>query len=91
MMIYVSTNAKELRAWGSLIERRFQPNIHTRISGVCLFAGGMVPVGDRYNWLPQTNLLLNPHAKISLPDWIQKAIKATGEEFEHAIPQNDAC
>ncbi len=87
VMINVPTNSKELRAWVSLVGRRFQPDIHTRVGGVCLFAGGMVQVGDRYNWLIQTNLLLNPYAKIALADWVQKAIKMPGEEFERAVPQ----
>jgi hypothetical protein len=47
----------------------------------------MVQVGDRYNWLIQTNLLLYPYAKIPLADWVQKAIKTPGEEFELAVPQ----
>ena len=85
VMINVPTNAKELRAWASLIQRRFQPNIHTRVSGVCLFAGGMVSMGDVSNWLIQTNLLFNPHAKIPLPGWVQKVIKAAGEEFQRAV------
>ncbi len=84
VMIDLPTSPKELRGWVSLIERRFQPQIHTRVSGVCLFSGGMVPVGDRYDWLLQTKLLTNPHAKFQLPSWIQTAIKSTGEDFERA-------
>jgi len=84
VMIDVPTNAKELRAWVSFIGRRLQPTIHTRVSGVCLFSGGVAPVGDRYGWLLQTKLLTNPHAKFQLPSWIQTAIKSAGEEFEHA-------
>jgi hypothetical protein len=87
VMIDVPASPKELRGWVSLIERRFQPAIHTRISGVCLFSGGMVPVGDRYGWLLQTKLLTNPHAQFQLPSWIQAAIKSAGEEFDHAASQ----
>jgi hypothetical protein len=82
VVINVPTNATELRAWASLIGRRLQPAIHTRVSGVCVFAGGMVQVGDRYNWLTQTSLLLNSYARIPLPDWIQRGVKAAGQEFE---------
>lgn len=82
VMINVSTSKKEILVWGSLIERRFQPNIHTRVSGVCLFSGGMVPVGNQFGWLLQTKLLLNQYAKIHLPDWIGETIKIAGENFE---------
>jgi hypothetical protein len=84
VMINAATNSTELRAWVSFIGRRLQPTIHTRVSGVCLFSGGMAPVGDRYGWLLQTKLLTNPHAKFQLPSWIQSAIKSAGEDFERA-------
>lgn len=41
VMINVLTSPKEISVWVSLIERRSQPKIHTRVSGVCLFSGGM--------------------------------------------------
>jgi hypothetical protein len=47
VMINVSLSPKETPSWVSLIERRFQPAIHTRVGGVCLFSGGMVPVGKK--------------------------------------------
>ena len=75
VMIEGPSSASELKVWSPLVQRRFQPRIHTRVSGVCLFAGGMVPVAGRYNWLVQAKLLTNPHAKAPLPDWIRAAVE----------------
>lgn len=85
VMINVSLSPKETPVWVSLIERRFQPKIHTRVSGVCLFSGAMVPVGTQYDWLLQTKLLVNRHAKLQLPDWIKNAIVSAGNTFERAF------
>jgi hypothetical protein len=85
VMINVSPSPKETPVWVSLVERRFQPKIHTRVSGVCVFSGGMVPVRNQYDWLLQTKLLLNQHAQIQLPDWIKNAIVSAGKTFERAF------
>lgn len=85
VMINVSLSPKETPSWVSLIERRFQPALHTRVGGVCLFFGGMTPVGNQYDWLLQTKLLVNRHAKLQLPEWIKTAITAAGENYERAF------
>jgi hypothetical protein len=85
IMIHESLSPRETPGWVSLIERRFQPRIHTRVGGVCLFSGGMVPIGNQYGWLLQTRLLVNQHAKIQLPGWVKTAITRAGEEFERAF------
>jgi hypothetical protein len=90
VMTNVSLSPKETPVWVSLIERRFQPRIHTRVGGVCLFSGGMVPVGNQYGWLMQAKLLVNRHAKIRLPDWVGTAIAEAGQDFEIAFQELSA-
>lgn len=81
-MISGPSSASELRVWGPLILRRFQPNILTRIGGVCLFEGGIVPSGKKIGWEIQAHLVLNPHAASPLPPWIGETVMAADEDFE---------
>ena len=41
IMIARPSSESELKVWRPLILRRFQPGIHTRIGGVCLFEGDL--------------------------------------------------
>lgn len=43
IMVDVTYASGSFQAWESPIGRRFQPTIHTGVSAVCLFEGGMVP------------------------------------------------
>jgi hypothetical protein len=74
VMICGPTSPNELKVWTELIQRRLQPKINTRIAGVCLFSGGMEPVGKKYGWLLRTTLIINPHARVPLPKWVQTVI-----------------
>lgn len=86
IMISGPSSDKELSVWKPLIRRRFQPTLHTRIGGVCLFDGGMVPAPNaKSDWRIQAHLLLNPHAKKALPSWIEARVKAVCEEFEQSF------
>jgi hypothetical protein len=89
-MINASGGEGRFQAWASLIGKRFQPELHTRVSGVCLFEGSMVPNGSQYDWLVQTKLVVNDRAGFQLPSWIQATIKEAGEQFERAL-LNKAC
>jgi hypothetical protein len=86
-MTRVPSSTGHWKPWVSLIERRFQPHIHTRVRGVCLFWGGMVLVEKGYDWLLQTKLITNPHAQFQLPSWIQAAVTSGGQDFERAASQ----
>ena len=58
--------------WEGLIRRRFQPAIHTRISGVVLFMSGVEPgtAGERLQFY--VKVISNPHATTTaIPEWIQ--------------------
>jgi hypothetical protein len=82
VMMNIPMSPTKLPVWVSLIQRRFQPEIHTRVSGVCLFSGSMVPAEDRYKLSLQTKLLTNPHAKVPLPEWVSQTVNSAGEQFD---------
>jgi len=77
IMICGPTSTNEIRVWSTLVQKRFQPQMHTRVSGVALFGAGMAPVGNRYGWLVQVSLIPNPHAHTPLPEWIRNVIAAS--------------
>jgi hypothetical protein len=87
IMIDGPTSENELKVWTPLIQRRFQPRIHTRVGGVCLFGGGMTPSGNSYDWLVQAKLITNAHARVPLPEWIQGAVASASETFRRAASQ----
>jgi hypothetical protein len=79
VMISGPSSRNELRVWEALVRRRFQPKMHTRVSGVCLFAGGMTPFDNRYEWVVRTHLVLNEFTKTALPNWICSATQSPGQ------------
>jgi hypothetical protein len=81
VMIDVSLANGSFESWASVFQRRFQPNVHTRVSGVCLFEGGMRPLDTGYEWLVKTQLLTNPHAKCKLSEWVNTAITQAGAKY----------
>ena len=68
-------------SWGAILARRFQPNIHTRVSGVCLFAPYLIPLADSLVWVPAVKFLINPHARLALPSWISSALLDAAHDF----------
>jgi hypothetical protein len=85
VMVNASSGPGRFEAWASLIGRRLQPKIHTRVSGVCLFEGSMVPNGSQYDWLVQAKLIENKFASLQLPTWIKERITVAGQKFEQAL------
>lgn len=87
VMIDVSRANGSFEEWASILQRRFQPAINTRVSGVCLFEGGMRPVETRYEWLVKTLLLVNLHAKCTLSEWLSTVITNAGTKYaQSALP-----
>jgi hypothetical protein len=84
-MISEPSSESELSVWRPLILRRFQSAIHTRICGVCLFDGGMVPSGTTTGWEIQAHLILNPHAASPLPFWIEEIVIGADDAFESSF------
>ena len=85
IMISGPSSESELRVWKPLILRRFERGIHTRVGGVCLFDGGMVPCGSQTGWQIQAHLIQNFHAASPLPSWIQETVVAADDAFENSF------
>ncbi|MEU7660856.1 hypothetical protein [Streptomyces lincolnensis] len=75
VMVDVSGALGAMKTWRAVIERRFQPSMYTRVSGVCLFSSGVHLADGGYEWRPETQLIRNPHARIALPEWIAEQIE----------------
>ena len=80
-MVDASGESTEFVSWAPILSRRFQPNIHTRVGGLCLFAPQLLPMSDGLLWVPQVRLHVNPHAKLALPQWVQQALNQTACDF----------
>jgi len=70
IMIYTSGTVGAMKAWRALIERRLQPNLNTRVSAVCLFSSALRETEQGEDWNVECKLILNPHARFPLPQWI---------------------
>jgi hypothetical protein len=70
IMIFTSGTVGAMKAWRTLVERRLQPSINTRVSAVCLFSSGIQPTDQGEDWLPECKLIPNPYAIHTLPSWI---------------------
>ena len=75
IMIYTSGTVGAMKAWRTLIERRLQPNLNTRISAVCLFSSALRETVQGEDWKAECKVILNPHARIPLPQWIIEQLK----------------
>ncbi len=71
-----------MKTWEPLLQRRFQPQMHTRVGGVCLWAGGLFTTLKGEDQLFESKLIVNPHARFPLPGWISKTLAEIGAEFK---------
>jgi hypothetical protein len=67
VMIDVAEASGGMRTWRPILEKRLQPNIHTRVSGICLFRTVLYPTDEGESWRIETKLLINPNAPMTLP------------------------
>ena len=75
--------------WRGLIERSFSPAIRRRISGVLLFHSGIV-AGQRCARLPTAGrILLNPHARTTLPRWLTEQLEALPATLPSCDPAHE--
>jgi hypothetical protein len=81
IMVDASGEPTAFASWAPILSRRFQRNIHTRVSGLCLFAPQLLPMRDGLLWVPQVRLHVNPHAKLALPQWVQQALNEAARDF----------
>jgi len=70
IMVQVSHAPGAFRTWEPILRRRLQPNIHTRVSAVCLFSSGRESTAEGEALVPRAKLISNPNASRPLPDWI---------------------
>ncbi len=69
-------------SWDPLLRRRFQPKVHTRVGGVCLFMTAQYLTDSGSVYLTETKLLINPHAALPLPSWATDALTQAGTELK---------
>ncbi len=70
VMIQTAGAVGAMKAWRGLIQNRFQPTMHTRVSAVCLFTSSVNAAESGEKWKPECKLILNPYARRPLPGWI---------------------
>lgn len=75
VMVDVSGALGAMKTWRTVIERRFQPSMYTRVSGVCLFSSGVHLADAGHEWRAETQLIRNPHANIQVPDWVADQVE----------------
>jgi hypothetical protein len=71
-----------MKTWEPLLQRRFQPAMHTRVAGVCLWEGAQFTTSKGEDQLFEPKLILNPHARFPLPGWIGDTLAEIGDEFK---------
>jgi hypothetical protein len=78
----VGLATEAMKTWEPLLLRRFQPEMHTRVGGVCLWMGGSFTTSKGADQLFETKMIVNPHARFPLPGWISKTMAEIGDEFK---------
>lgn len=77
--IHVAGAVGAMTTWRHTIERRFQPGQHTRVAGVLLIRTGFSPRADgSLGWEVTRRWISNPHAQLSLPDWLRSWLEDRG-------------
>ena len=89
IMIYMGHSETHMRSWERLTARCFQPNVFTRVSGVCLFSDETMPTKNGYRSLQSARFISNPHARIQLPLWILESFALIEQEFERAATEDN--
>lgn len=87
IMVQVSAASGATSTWKPAIERRFQPNIHTRVSGVCIWTTQLVNTPRGEDWQFWAELIANPHARHPLPQWITQQLQWYSPSRSGLIPE----
>ena len=82
IMAGVARATGAMKTWEPLLQRRFQPRMHTRVGGVCLWWGGLYPTPKGEDQIFETKLIANPHARFPLPTWIGETISEIYNEYK---------
>ena len=70
VMLGLSGTVGAFRKWRPLLLRRLQPNLHTRVSAICLFHSGIETTASGENVVIHMSLIENTYALHKLPAWI---------------------
>jgi hypothetical protein len=81
IMIEMGEAAGGIPAWEALLQRRFQPTMHTRVGGVCMFFSCLRLTNRGLASLAWVRLVPNKHARLPLPDWIDATCRAIHDEL----------
>jgi len=92
IMMDLTKSPTGMKYWKSLLLWRFQPSIHTRVGGVCLFSSGLELGRTGLHLLFDLVTVENPHARQPLPRWIFEEIQlmAASENTKRAVPHGVA-
>lgn len=79
-----------MKTWGLLLRRRLQPDVHTRVGGICLFAKGLELGRTSLQLLFDFTTVENPHATQPLPRWVLDEIRqmAAVDDTKRAVPHH---
>jgi hypothetical protein len=69
------------KSWEPLLQRRFQPTIHTRVGGVVLYQSGQVATAMGEAIRTEARVLENPYARRPLPEWFVEAFRRYEENL----------
>lgn len=64
-----------LKSWKPLLSRRLQPNLHTRVSAICLYEAGYESTPAGAACVAHTAYVANPHARKPAPSWLEEALR----------------
>jgi hypothetical protein len=79
-----------MQNWGLLLRRRLQPNIHTRVGGICLFTNALELGTTGLHTLFEFSTIENRHAVQPLPVWILEELRklAAIDNAKRATPRD---
>jgi hypothetical protein len=75
IMMDMADSRNGLRGWNPLLRRRLQPNVHTRVGGICLFSNSVELGSTHHHKLFEFSTVENPHTAQPLPPWILEELR----------------
>ena len=88
IMMDMTGTRSGLKSWESLLRRRLQPNVNTRVGAVCLFAKGTELGSTSLQLLFDFTTVENRHAAQPLPPWILEEFRklTSVDDAKRAVP-----
>jgi hypothetical protein len=90
IMIDMTVTRIGMQIWEGILRTRLQPNLHTRVGGICLFAKGTERGPNGIEVLFDLRTMENPHAVQPLPPWILAGLAslAAADDAKRAVPRS---